>query len=283
MALVAAACGAAGSGSAPAVGGRSPTAGRSLAAGPTAAPRRSVVPSASPAAQRPWRPAPGEPWHWQLSGPVDLSVDAPVYDVDGQTTTAATVARLHQRGHRAICYVSVGSWETWRPDAGALPPAVIGRPLVGFPDESWLDIRRVDLLAGPLGRRFDDCRAKGFDAVEPDNVDGYQNDTGFPLTAADQLRFNRWVAGAVHARGMGVGLKNDTDQVDALAGVFDFAVVEECLVYRECAAYRPFLAAGKAVLHVEYTDTWPADRSCSVPGFSSIRKRRDLNAWPGLC
>ena len=31
---------------------------------------------------------------------------------------------------------------------------------------------------------------KGFDGVEPDNVDAYTNDSGFPLTAADQLAYN---------------------------------------------------------------------------------------------
>jgi hypothetical protein len=254
------------------------------AGGPTGGTGATAGPAPTPA--RPdgaWAPSPGRPWQWQLTGTVDLSVDVPVYDVDGQATPAAVVAALHRRGRRAVCYVSVGSWERWRPDAGAFPPTVIGRALDGFPDESWLDIRRLDALAGPLGRRFDLCRAKGFDAVEPDNVDGYQNDSGFRLTAADQLRFNRWVAGAAHARGMGVALKNDADQVADLAGAFDFAVVEECQVYGECDAYRPFVEAGKAVLHVEYTDTWPAGRGCAVAGFSSMRKHRDLDAWRRPC
>jgi len=230
-----------------------------------------------------WAPAPGQALQWQLSGALDLTVDAPLYDVDGQSTPAATVAELHRRGRRAICYVSVGSWERYRPDAGAFPAAVVGRPLADYPDESWLDVRRLDLLAGPLTRRLDECRAKGFDAVEPDNVDGYQNDSGFPLSAADQLAFNRWVAAAVHARGMGVALKNDPDQVAALAGAFDFALVEECRRYDECDAYRPFVAAGKDVLHVEYTDSWPASRPCAVPGFSSMRKHRDLDSWRAPC
>jgi hypothetical protein len=36
------------------------------------------------------------------------------------------------------------------------------------------------------------CAAKGFDGVDPDNVDGWDgNDTGFPLTAADQITYNK--------------------------------------------------------------------------------------------
>jgi hypothetical protein len=63
--------------------------------------------------------------------------------------------------------VSVGSFEAFRPDARRFPQAVLGRPLDGWPDERWLDIRRRDLLAPVLLPRLDECRAKGFDAVEP--------------------------------------------------------------------------------------------------------------------
>ena len=42
--------------------------------------------------------------------------------------------------------------------------------------------------------RLDVARAKGCDGVEPDNVDGYANKTGFDLTKDDQLRFNRFLA-----------------------------------------------------------------------------------------
>ncbi len=69
------------------------------------------------------------------------------------------------------------------------------------------------LLAPLMRARLDLCQAKGFDAVEPDNIDGYQVDggTGFPLTAGDQLRYNRWIAAEAHCRGLSIGLKNDSD------------------------------------------------------------------------
>ena len=60
---------------------------------------------------------------------------------------------------------------------------MIGRRYEGFPDERWLDIRRFQLFAEPLERRFDICARKGFDAVEPDNIAGWENKTGFPITA----------------------------------------------------------------------------------------------------
>ena len=59
------------------------------------------------------------------------------------------------------------------------------------------DIRRWDVLEPLLAARFKTCKDKGFDAVEPDNVDGYSNGSGFPLTATDQHGFQRVVNGTV--------------------------------------------------------------------------------------
>jgi hypothetical protein len=242
-----------------------------------------IAPAAGAEAR--WRPAPtSEPWQWQLSGRVDLSVPAPVYDVDGLRASARLVRALHRRGRRAICYVSVGSHEPYRGDARRFPDEVIGRPLEGFPDERWLDIRRIDLLAPVLRTRFDECARKGFDGVEPDNMDGYANRSGFPLTARDQLRFNRWVAREVRRRGMAVGLKNDAAQVPRLVRSFDFAVVEQCFQFRECGRYSPFVKAGKAVFAAEY-ETAPAD-FCAAAGrlrFSVIFKRLELGPFRRAC
>ena len=236
-------------------------------------------------AQARWHPRPTtSPWQWQLSGRLDLSVRAHVYDVDGLTTPRRTVRRLHRRHRRAICYVSVGSYEPFRTDASRFPPEVIGRPLEGFPDERWLDIRPIDLLAPILRYRLDICHRKRFDAVEPDNVDGYANRTGFPLTAGDQLRFNRWVAREAHRRGLAVGLKNDPDQVRRLVRSFDFAVVEQCFQYRECRAFSPFVRTDKAVFEAEYR--LPRRRFCPSArrlGFSVIFKRVSLGAFRRAC
>jgi hypothetical protein len=229
-----------------------------------------------------WRPAPTQaPWQWQLQGKIDTGVAAAVYDIDGFETSAGAVRRLHREGRRVVCYLDVGSWESYRPDAGAFPKSVIGRRYEGFPDERWLDIRRFRLFAKPLERRFDICARKGFDAVEPDNVAGWENETGFPIGAAAQLRFNRWVARQVHARGMAVALKNDGGQVGELLGAFDFAIVEQCFQYEECGTYEPFVKAGKAVFEAEY-ELQPSaycDAAAAL-GFSSIGKSYDLFALP---
>ncbi|MGI8336458.1 endo alpha-1,4 polygalactosaminidase, partial [Actinomadura scrupuli] len=225
-----------------------------------------------------WSPRPGHAWQWQLTTPVDLRPDVPVYDIDGFENSASVVAELHRLRRRVICYVNAGAAESFRPDHGAFPPAVLGRA-DGWPGERWLDIRRIDVLGPIMARRFDMCRAKGFDAVEPDLVEAYPERTGFPLTAADQLRYNRYLARLAHDRGLSVGLKNDLGQAGELVGDFDFAVVEECAQYHECRRALPFVRAGKAVLHVEYAV--PNAVFCAEVkglGFSSMRKRLALDA-----
>jgi hypothetical protein len=229
-----------------------------------------------------WRPPVGTSWQWQLDGTIDMSARAAIYDVDLFDVPASTVAALHAQGKRVICYMSAGSWENWRPDATAFPSVVIGRSN-GWPGEKWLDIRRIDILGPIMSARMDLCKRKGFDGIEPDLVDGYTNNTGFPLTAADQLAYNKWLAAAAHARGLAVALKNDVEQVTELQPYFDFAIVEECLYYRECSGYTPFIKAGKAVLSAEYSGTFPALCRKLPAGFSGVKKRFSLDAWIQSC
>lgn len=189
--------------------------------------------------------------------------------------------KLHRLNRRVICYIDVGSWEEYRPDADRFPKLVIGRKYDGYPDERWLDIRRFRRFAGPLKARIRMCARKGFDGLEPDNINGWENRTGFPIKARHQLRFNRWIARQAHRHGLAVGLKNDGRQAKKLAGQFDFAIVEQCFQYRECGQFRPFTRRGKAVWAVEYER--PGRSFCPTArkmGFSAIGKEYDLYARP---
>jgi hypothetical protein len=66
--------------------------------------------------------------------------------------------------------------------------------------------------------------SKGCDAIDPDNMDGYTNNNGFKLTAADQLKYNKFIASLAHQYNLAVGLKNNLNQIKDLVGSFDFAV-----------------------------------------------------------
>ncbi len=227
-----------------------------------------------------WSPAPGTTWQWQLTGTLDTTIDVAMYDIDLFDSPQATITGLLAADRVVICYFSAGSWENWRPDAGDYPTEVIGNPLDGWPGESWVDIRRLDVLGPILEARMDLAVTKACTGVEPDNVDAYQNNSGFPLTAADQLAFNRFLASEAHSRGLSVGLKNDPDQVGDLVADFDWALNEQCYQYDECELLQPFINAGKAVFGVEYN----GDETEFCPYFNArdyswLKKNFDLDAW----
>ncbi|GAA3227376.1 endo alpha-1,4 polygalactosaminidase [Dactylosporangium siamense] len=242
----------------------------------------STVPAAAATAPATWwKPAAGATWQMQFTGVLDQSVAADVYDIDGADATRAQVTKLHAAGRKVLCYVDAGSWENWRADAARFPAAVRGKALDGWAGEQWLDIRQWDTLRPILADRFATCRAKGFDAVDPDNMDGYANASGFPLTATDQLLFNRRVADLAHSLGLAVGLKNDLEQITRLQPSFDFAVNESCVQWKECALLSPFVTAGKPVFHVEYkASLCPTAANLR---FSSIRKNLRLDAFRATC
>lgn len=234
-----------------------------------------------------WQPVPGLDWQVQFTTPIEVIPGINVYDLDLFDTSAEDVALLQAQGVKVVCYINMGAREDWRPDAESFPDEVIGRIYAGWPGERWLDIRQMDLLAPILSARLDQCLQKGFDGVEPDNLDGSTNQTGFPLTYEDQLTFNRWVADAAHARGLAVGLKNDPDQVVDLVDWFDWALLESCLAEGWCEQLKPFVNEGKPVVMIEYSY-----RNASLAemcpfadafGFDAMIKDRELSDWREGC
>jgi hypothetical protein len=205
-----------------------------------------------------YQPPAGVSWQWQLSGTVNPAHDARIYDIDLFDTSPELIRALQAEGRRVICYFSAGSYENWRADADQFPQEVLGSSLEGWPGERWLDIRSAE-VAAIMQARLDLAAEKGCDGVEPDNVDGYANDSGFDLGYGDQLAYNRLLATEAHARGLAIGLKNDLDQVDDLVDDFDFAVNEQCFQYGECDLLTPFIDQGKAVLQAEYQQVYVDD------------------------
>ncbi|PAU47330.1 endo alpha-1,4 polygalactosaminidase [Streptomyces albireticuli] len=268
----------------PSAGGRTPAPDRTPSGSPFASPPGSAAPSASTERAGRWQPRPGTRWQWQLDGKVDTGVDVPVYDIDGFENSAETVARLHADGRKVICYINAGAWEDFRPDHDAFPKGLLGANNKGWDGEKWLDIRRLDELRPIMAARFDMCRKKGFDAVEPDLTEAYRNRSGFPLTSAHQLAFNRMLARLAHERGLAIGLKNDLDQIPELVSDFDFAVNEQCAQYDECGRLAPFTKNGKAVFHVEY-ELKPGEfcGTAEKLGLSSMRKKLELDSWRQPC
>ena len=154
-----------------------------------------------------------------------------------------------------LCYFSAGSYENWREDASDFPQEALGKELDGWAGEKWLDIRN-EKIKEIMTKRLNLAKEKGCDGVEPDNVDGYTNDTGFPLTAQDQISYNKFIALQARERGLSVGLKNDLDQIQTLEPFFDFALNEQCHEYDECETLLPFIKHNKPVFNAEYAQKY---------------------------
>ncbi len=197
-------------------------------------------------------------WQWQLQGDINTSYDVDVYDIDLFDAPQSVIDGLQADGRIVVCYYSAGSYEDWRDDATAYPASALGEPLDGWEGERWIDTRDREVRS-IIDTRHDLAVEKRCDAVEPDNVTAFQNDSGFDLTADDQLDFNRFLAASAHERGLLIALKNDLSQIPQLVDDFDFAVNEECAEFDECEAYAPFVEAGKAVLNAEYAESFVAD------------------------
>eukprot|EP00884_Botryococcus_braunii_P011144 jgi/Botrbrau1/2002/Bobra.0052s0042.2 len=206
---------------------------------------------------------------------MDLTVPATVYDIDmfNYASNPSTVASLKAAKRIVICYFSAGTLEgyysgTKRVDFKNFTGVRLGKPVSGFEEEAWINIKDITLtnskLAAALRWRFDYAKRIGCDGVEPDNVDAYTNNIGVSLTYNDQLVFNRWLANEAHLRNLAVALKNDGDQVQDLVQSFDFAVVEQCYQYSECNSFDPFIRANKAVLIAEYRVWNTVKQSCAA-------------------
>jgi hypothetical protein len=190
-------------------------------------------------------------WDWQIGRVTPLqrtgraAVD--IYDVDGFLTTGAEVSAIKTRWQaatlphpRTACYLDL-AWEDYRPDAspgGWFPAATLGLVYFGFPQERWVDFRQLDALKPMLRERISMCARKGFDAVELDDIDGFDppSTTGFHLTPGDAQNYLAYAFNEVHQYGMTALWKNSPYLTSWGRHYTDGAVVEECYVSHACFA-----------------------------------------------
>ncbi len=158
------------------------------------------------------QPAPS----WVPSGDARGAESPGLVALDPFVVTSGDVALQRARGRLAVCRLSPGLWEPRRPDAGRFDPAVLGSLVTDASAEAegasagarWLDVRRWDLIGPVLVDRLTLCRAKGFDGVLTDHIDGYAHWTGFPLRLEDQLAFNHSLATAAQRAGLRVVMQD---------------------------------------------------------------------------
>lgn len=229
----------------------------------------------------------GEPWDWQLTAPLDLTRKVNVYDLHPGLVTQKAIDRLRARGVKTICYVSVGTLEKTAPDRKAFPAKVIGKVYGDWPDEKFLDIRQRDILLPLMKKRFEVCKAKGFQAIEPDNMDVHYADSGFPITKAHTKSYVLALAKIAHSLGLAIGQKNVPDMTGHFVNVLDFAITESCHQDGWCGDVAVYSKKGKAIFDAEYTDRKidfsAACRAAKSTRISMILKNRDLTKDVKFC
>lgn len=186
-------------------------------------------------------------------------------------------------GLYTICYVNGfqtqpderAFWETDHPD---LLLRDAGGDLVIDPDwdEIILDVTTAAkraALADIVGGWIDGCADDGFDAIEIDNLDTYSRSGGL-VSQDDAVAFMRLLADRAHARGLPIAQKNSAEVLGRRAAMdTDFAVVEECNRWDECADFTAVY--GDQVYVIEYRRA-DFDRGCrDFPELSIVL--RDLN------
>ena len=238
---------------------------------------------------------------------IDILQDGKCYSPqDYSVLNYAAVQAIHVRGARVIGYIDAGTAETWRPDFPEMQSfdqscdgCLFGNPLSNFPDEYWLNIRTNATGTNPntgetqttraflleeMRTRLTWARLIGVDAIEFDDVDGWQSNSGLGISGRAQLQYNSRLANLAHQMGFAVGLKNDLSQADTLQPYFDFAINEQCFQYDECAGFQQWPSQyGKAVFNVEYDE--PSGHFCpkansAAYDFNSIGKTDDLFDLP---
>jgi endo-alpha-1,4-polygalactosaminidase (GH114 family) len=239
-----------------------------------------------------WQPKPGTTWQIVLEYALnDTSDDVSVYDIDLFTNPNSTISTLHDLSRKVICYFSAGTYEPNRPDSNLFNSSDFGLPLPDWPGEIWLDTKSSNVRTIMLAR-LDLAASKSCDGVDPDNVDGYDNDNGLNLTTADAIDYVTFLADAAHQRNLSIGLKNAVEIVPQMLGIMQWEVDEQCVQYQECAQFQPFIDAGKPVFHIEYPDSAPEVTSTEksefcgdahASGFSTILKDLDLDDWVEAC
>jgi hypothetical protein len=212
----------------------------------------STFPSGAAAVPQPF-PA-GARFDYQIGGAYRPPTGVQIVDRDRHARPVA--------GRFNICYVNAfqaqpGELGWWRREhRRLLLHDAAGHEVV---DHGWnevlLDIgtpakRRA--LATVIGSWIAGCARRGFQAIEPDNLDSYTRSNGL-LHASDAVAFAAKLSVRAHRAGLLIAQKNAVELADRRPRTgFDFAIAEECQLYRECRGY--LRRYGNAVIEIEYTD-----------------------------
>jgi len=227
-----------------------------------------------------WQPECGAAWQIEIQNPLtNTANNASIYDIDLFDNSALTIKALHKLSRKVICYFSAGTYENWRSDASSFQKSDYAKAVGGWPGEFWLNTSSPNVRT-IMSKRLDLAASKGCDGVDPDNIDGYDNDTGLDLDQDAAVDYLQFLAREAHARKISIGLKNGGAIVPRVVDIVQWDVNEQCSQYKECNLFTPFIKAGKPVFHIEYKKT---ASMCKNAGFSTIYKNLNLGDAAKYC
>ncbi len=226
---------------------------------------RDFVADAGPAAKL----SPLATFYPQLSGSLNTASGAAVYTIDLFDNPASTISQLKTAGHAVMCNFEAGSYAPSRSDAASFPAAAIGNN-AGAPQERYVDIRNSTIRAIMVAR-LDAAKDKGCDGVDLDQLDAFVNNSGFNLTANIEIEFIQYLAQSARARGLLVSVHSSGTIASNIASEVDAAMVDQCYEFNECAGFKAFADAGKAVLITEYSNFSSAQcAAAKASGYSLV-------------
>ncbi|MGW2326316.1 endo alpha-1,4 polygalactosaminidase [Streptomyces sp. NPDC001700] len=233
-----------------------------------------TLPSCGSSAEKPEvkLPPKGADWDYQIGGAYEPPQGVEIVARDRADTPAPGVYN--------VCYVNAFQTQPGEKWPSRLLLHDAKGEVVEDPDwdgESVLDITTAakrEEAAKRVGAWFEECADKGYDAVEPDNLDTF---TRWPdlLTADQATAYVSLLSRRAHELGLAIAQKNTGPLAPRRARTgLDFAVVEECGRYDECEAFaKPYR---DRVVVVEYEDKGMA-KACD--GFADRLSvvRRDVD------
>lgn len=218
--------------------------------------------AASPGTPLP--PPPHARFDYQIGGDYDLPEGVEVVSRDWFMGTAPEDVY-------AICYVNAfqtqdDEEDVERPDERSAWPADLVLLELGD-DPNWGGEYLVDIstpeqrahAAAWLEQMVATCAAKGFEAVEYDNLDSWTRfdetpmEDRVPFGREDAIAYAELLADLAHGYGLAAAQKNTVELEPAIARDrigFDFVIAEECGTWDECQGYVDVY--GDHVIAIEY-------------------------------
>ena len=249
---------------------------------PAPAPTPSPSPSPNPTPTSTPTPASLPSWDWILqSQGLPTPPPAVAYlDVHGFDNGAAYVALAKAQGTKTIRYLDIGSAESNRPDYSRLSAisGLLGNNYPGFAGERYIDIRRYPEFIQVMDDRLRMCRDKGFDYVEFDVMDAFEDGaatTGFNLTEQNMIDYVTTLSSRARGYGLKPVQKNAGSSSTKIVSLFDAILFEGCVLGNFCSDDAPYVATGKPAFNAEYPEEWPAGtfdraKTCSTSASAKI-------------